>query len=48
LASLRHEYLGSFFVGPEEIKVLGSEVLRRKPQFTFCVSVRAWLSLRHA
>jgi len=28
---------------PEDIKMLGNVVLRRKPQSTFCVSVRPWL-----
>jgi hypothetical protein len=28
---------------PEDIKILGNVVLRRKPQSTFCVSVRPWL-----
>jgi len=30
------------------VKILGNAVLRRKPQSTFCVSVRSWLHLRHA
>jgi len=29
-------------LGPEDIKILGNEVLKRKPQSTFCVSVRPW------
>jgi hypothetical protein len=28
---------------PEDIKILGNVVLRRKPRTTFCVSVRPWL-----
>jgi len=32
-------YLGSF-LNPEDVKILGNVVLRRKPQSTFCVSVR--------
>jgi len=35
-------FLGSF-LDSEGIKVLGNVVLKRKPQSTFCVSVRSWL-----
>jgi hypothetical protein len=28
---------------PEDFKILGNEVLNRKPESTFCVSVRSWL-----
>jgi len=35
-------YLGSF-LDSEDIKNLGNVVLKRKPQSTFCVSVRPWL-----
>jgi len=35
-------YLGSF-LDPENIAILGNVVLRRKPQSTFCASVRPWL-----
>ena len=31
------------FLDPEDIHILGNAVLRRKPQSTFCVSVRPWL-----
>jgi hypothetical protein len=31
------------FLDPEDIKILGNVVLRRKPQSTFCVSVSPWL-----
>jgi hypothetical protein len=31
------------FLDPEDIKILGNVVLRRKPRSTFCVSVRPWL-----
>jgi hypothetical protein len=31
------------FLDPEDMKILGNVVLRRKPQSTFCVSVRPWL-----
>jgi len=31
------------FLDPEDFKILGNMVLRRKPQSTFCVSVRPWL-----
>ena len=30
------------FLVPEDVNILGNVVLRRKPQSTFCVSVRPW------
>jgi hypothetical protein len=34
---------GFLFLDPEDIKILGNVIQRRKPQSTSCVSVRPWL-----
>jgi len=31
---------GFLFLDPEDLKILGNMVLRRKPQSTFCMSLR--------
>jgi len=31
------------FLDPEDVKISGNVVLRRKPQSTFCVNLRPWL-----
>jgi len=36
-------HIGVPCLDPEDVKILGNEVLSRKPQSTFCVCVRSWL-----
>jgi len=48
LALLRHAHLGSFFWGPEGIKILGNVVMRGNPQFTFFCECETLALLRHA